>query len=149
MSLIFYVIINDIDDFVWCTNGFAIFVQCFVQYSIESFDKFVINFFELHPKTSAQLVGKLFNPYIFLNIDELDFVPNSSTSNSILNPNCNSFCFEPHPIVSDCNVHVIFSTIGFVIHFNIETSRYEAKPHPIISNCSVHFFFSHRVSLFI
>jgi hypothetical protein len=65
MSLIFYVIINDIDDFVWCTNGFAIFVQCFVQYSIESFDKFVINVFELHPKTSAQLVGKLFNPYIF------------------------------------------------------------------------------------
>jgi hypothetical protein len=84
------------------------------------------------------LVGQFFNPYISLNIDELDSLPNSSTSNFILNSNCDSYCFELHLVVYDCNVHVVSFTTCLVVYFNFETFTSEAELHFVVSNCNVH-----------
>ncbi len=82
VSSILYVTIRDL---VWCIDGFDIFVQCYDQFSLESFDKFVVDSSKLHPQIGAQLVGKFFISHICLNLDELDSLPNSSTFDSVLN----------------------------------------------------------------
>lgn len=83
-------------DLVWCTNGVDIYVQCCDQYSFKSsFNKLHIDVSKLHPQIGAQLIGQFFSQYIFLNIDEFD-VHNSSTSNYVLDPNCDSFLLKPH-----------------------------------------------------
>ncbi len=72
------------------------------------------------------MIGQIFSQHKFLNIDEFD-VHNSLTSDYVLDPNCDSFLLKPHIRVYNCNVHVVFSTLGSIIHLNFEAFTFEVK----------------------